>query len=154
MKQITPALLRAQLSVLCGVSLIAVSGCSSFRAATGADKRTPDEFAVAREAPLVVPPDFSLRPPRPGAPRPQEVDAQGQAVQALFGAGATPPAKSPAEQALLDKVGAGRVSSDIRSTVRDDGTIVADKGALLKDVLSTADGSTTPGVSVSKSPPK
>jgi Protein of unknown function (DUF3035) len=139
--------------LLCAVSLVAMSGCSAFRSATGSSKRTPDEFAVAREAPLVVPPDFTLRPPRPGAPRPQEVDAQGQAVQALFGSGASVPAKSPAEQALLDKAGAARVTTDIRSTVKDDGTIVADKGALLKDILSTADGSTAPGVVVSQ-PPK
>ncbi len=139
--------------LLCAASLVMVSGCSAFRSAAGSSKRTPDEFAVAREAPLVVPPDFTLRPPRPGAPRPQEVDAQGQAVQALFGSGATVPPKSPAEQALLDKAGAARVNADIRSTVKDDGTIVADKGALLKDILSTADGSTAPGVVVSK-PPK
>ena len=30
----------------------------------------PDEFAVSRQAPLVVPPDFSLTPPAPGAARP------------------------------------------------------------------------------------
>jgi hypothetical protein len=34
----------------------------------------PDEFAVTRQAPLVVPPDFALTPPNPGAPRPQDVD--------------------------------------------------------------------------------
>ena len=33
-------------------------------------KRAPDEFAVVRRAPLIVPPDFDLRPPDPGAPRP------------------------------------------------------------------------------------
>ncbi len=137
-----------------GVAVMATSGCSSFRGALGSEKRAPDEFAVSREAPLVVPPDFALRPPRPGAPRPQEVDAQGQAVQALFGSAATLPARSPAEQALLDKAGASRVSADIRSTVKDDGTLVADKGALLKDILTTADGSTAPGVKVNQVPPK
>ena len=35
----------------------------------------PDEFAVTRQAPLVVPPDFALSPPNPGAPRPQDVDS-------------------------------------------------------------------------------
>ena len=29
----------------------------------------PDEFAVQRQAPLVVPPDFNLQPPAPGAGR-------------------------------------------------------------------------------------
>ena len=36
----------------------------------------PDEFAVESRAPLTVPPDFDLRPPEPGAPRPQEKTAK------------------------------------------------------------------------------
>ena len=36
------------------------------------NRERPDEFAVQRQAPLVVPPDFSLTPPEPGAPRPSE----------------------------------------------------------------------------------
>ena len=31
------------------------------------NRERPDEFAVQRQAPLVVPPDFSLTPPAPGA---------------------------------------------------------------------------------------
>ena len=33
-------------------------------------KRSPDEFAVVSRAPLIVPPDFELRPPRPGESAP------------------------------------------------------------------------------------
>ena len=36
------------------------------------DRDRPDEFAVQRQAPLVIPPDFELTPPAPGAPRPTE----------------------------------------------------------------------------------
>ena len=36
------------------------------------NRERPDEFAVQRQAPLVVPPDFSLTPPVPGAPRPAD----------------------------------------------------------------------------------
>ncbi len=120
---------------LLGASTLALTACSAIRG----DKQQPDEFAVAREAPLVVPPDFSLRPPRPGAPRPQEVDAQSQAMQALFGAGAVPP-RTAGEEALLKSAGATRANADVRSTVKDDGTIVADKGAMLKEILSTESG--------------
>jgi Protein of unknown function (DUF3035) len=129
-------------------SILALAGCSTLRG----DKKAPDEFAVAREAPLVVPPDFALRPPRPGAPRPQEVDAQSQAMQALFGPAAVP-ARSPAEEALLSKAGAARSTADIRSTVKDDGTIVADKGAMLKEILSTESGKMTDGTSIGTAPP-
>jgi hypothetical protein len=128
----------------------ALSSCSAIRG----DKQQPDEFAVAREAPLVVPPDFALRPPRPGAPRPQEVDAQSQAMQALFGPTATVPGRTPGEEALLTKAGANRSTADIRSTVKDDGTIVADKGAMLKEILSTESGKTTDGAVIGTAPPK
>ena len=45
----------------------------------------PDEFAVARNQPLVVPPDFALTPPRPGEADAGGNDPRGQALQALFG---------------------------------------------------------------------
>jgi hypothetical protein len=110
---------------------LALGACSTFRGGS----QSPDELAVAREAPLTMPPDFTLRPPRPGAPRPQAVDAQGQAIEALFGPGAQVPPKSAGEQALLNRAGANRVSADIRSIVRDDGTEVVDKGTTMKDIL-------------------
>src|SRR5690606_33831923 len=48
---------------------LAVSGCDSAREAMGLNKKSPDEFAVVTRAPLVLPPEFGLRPPQPGAPR-------------------------------------------------------------------------------------
>ncbi|HRQ61138.1 MAG TPA: DUF3035 domain-containing protein, partial [Alphaproteobacteria bacterium] len=42
-----------------------------------------------KRAPLSMPPDYTLRPPRPGAPRPQELEPSMEAKQAIFGAGAT-----------------------------------------------------------------
>jgi Protein of unknown function (DUF3035) len=122
--------------LLMAASAMLVSGCSSL---TGG-KKAPDEFAVTKEAPLVMPPDFALRPPRPGAPRPTELGAQGQALEALFGQGTALPQRSAGEQALLDRAGANKAAPDIRSTVRDDGTIVADKGVFLKEILTTQSG--------------
>ena len=58
-----------------------LSGCGS----SGLFNRVrPDEFAVQRQAPLVVPPDFALTPPQPGAPRPSSHSAQQDALDALF----------------------------------------------------------------------
>ena len=45
----------------------ALSGCDNLRQAAGLNKKSPDEFAVTTKAPLVIPPDFNLRPPMPGA---------------------------------------------------------------------------------------
>src|SRR3546814_18670367 len=48
------------------------------------NRERPDEFAVSRVTPLVIPPDLALSPPKTGAPRPLEVDSKGQALRALF----------------------------------------------------------------------
>ena len=47
---------------------VALSGCNVFRLATGQIKAPFDEFAISTFAPLVVPPDGSLRLPQPGRP--------------------------------------------------------------------------------------
>ncbi len=49
------------------------------------NKVTPDEFRVVTKAPLVVPPDYALRPPAPGKPRPQELQPESVARNALLG---------------------------------------------------------------------
>lgn len=46
-------------------------------------KKSPDEFAVTAKAPLVQPPNYALRPPQPGAARPQEYQPREQAQAAL-----------------------------------------------------------------------
>ena len=50
------------------ICLPMAAGCGDLREAAGLTKKSPDEFAVTTKAPLVIPPDFNLRPPAPGAP--------------------------------------------------------------------------------------
>ena len=95
----------------------------------------PDEFAVQRQAPLVVPPDFSLTPPQPGAPRPASRTAQTDALEAMFG-GSAP--RSDVEKAALLK--AGSPETGIRSTVADPPTNTVDKGDITRDVLAAPPG--------------
>ena len=66
---------------LCAVALM---GCESLRNAAGLQKKSPDEFAVTTKAPLVIPPDFNLRPPMPGAPPSNTRDPSTNAEIALF----------------------------------------------------------------------
>src|SRR5208283_5335621 len=81
------------LSALClaGASLIA--GCGDFKKTIGLEQTLPDEFAVESRAPLTIPPDFDLRPPQPGASRPQEKSADQQAEQIIEQAGPGGPGK-------------------------------------------------------------
>ena len=66
---------------LCAMALM---GCESLRDAAGLQKKSPDEFAVTTKAPLVIPPDFNLRPPMPGAPPSNTRDPSTDAEMALF----------------------------------------------------------------------
>jgi hypothetical protein len=82
-----PSILRSRrlrLLVL-APALLALAGCGDeLRKSFGLGKNAPDEFQVVRRAPLSLPPDFSLRPPQPGAVRPQEGSATEQARRAVL----------------------------------------------------------------------
>lgn len=112
-------------------------GATAMLAACGGltDRNRPDEFAVQRQAPLIVPPDFDLQPPQPGAPRPTEGTAAEQALRAMFPA----PDRSGAETSAL--IQAGEAEPGIRSTVGDTGaTFSVDKGAATRTILAAPEG--------------
>jgi hypothetical protein len=92
---------------LVGMSLLALAGCArgTVQEALGMGKRSPDEFSVVQRAPLIIPPDFNLRPPEPGAPRPQTGTTADQAQRTLFGQSSTPATNSVAAGAELDQTG-------------------------------------------------
>jgi hypothetical protein len=117
----------------------ALSGCTSLKQAMGLDKQPPDEFAIVTKAPLVVPPDFALKPPRPGAQDSQEPTASQGAAQTVFGKEApqqtAKAGQSAGEVALLESAGADRVDDSIRDQVAADNKGAVDKGESLTDRL-------------------
>ena len=129
-------------------SLLALSGAALLGACAhhGIGGGGPDEFAVQREAPLVVPPDFALTPPQPGAPRPAEGTAAQQALQALFG-GSAP--RSATETNALNR--AGTADPGIRSAVGSPTTNTVDKGTTTQAILAAPEGD---GPSASAAIPK
>jgi hypothetical protein len=120
-----------RIALIAGMAAL-LSGCGS-GGLLGRDR--PDEFAVQRQAPLVVPPDFSLVPPQPGAPRPAEGTAAQQALEALFGG---PAPRSAVETSALDK--AGEADPGIRSSVGDTGTFTVDKGTTTQAIVAAPEG--------------
>jgi len=86
-------------------ALTLLQGCSDFRRAIGLDRTGPDEFAVESRAPLTIPPDFDLRPPQPGAARPQEGTAADRARKVVDAAGPGEPGKQASSTLKADKVG-------------------------------------------------
>ncbi len=97
-------------------AVAATSGCSSFSRAVGAAKVAPDEFRVVTAAPLTLPPDYSLRPPRPGEPRPQEMDPDSEAHAAIFGTDVAQNA-SQGERALVTQAGADATDPNVRDQI-------------------------------------
>ena len=135
-----------------GVATLPLGGCDSFNRAIGKTRVIPDEFQVVSNAPLAIPPDYALRPPRVGN-GPEQANPTDQARETVFRAGDTPSQPAPVapsknmsagEQDLLRQAGATNAPSDIRRTVDADPTegVPFDRG--LVDKLLFWSGPTTP----------
>ena len=122
-------------AVVAGVLVLTLAGCGSSGGIF--NRARPNEFAVTRAAPLVVPPDFALTPPTPGTARAQEADSSQAALQAMFGG---PAQRSAAETGALDQAGSARAAPGVRSNVSDPTTNVADKGAVTRDIIAAPEG--------------
>jgi len=120
--------MRKSLTLLL-IPAVALGGCAVFRGKSG----TPDEFAVARNAPLVIPPDYSLTPPVAGTATATPQDAQQQAIEALFGG---PAPRPQSESLLLDEAGRDRVALGVRSIAGDPNTNVVDMGAATQTIIA------------------
>ena len=101
------------------------------------NRERPDEFAVSRQAPLVIPPDFALVPPAPGSPSSNAVDSSKAAMEAMFGG---PAQRSATETSTLNAAGRANAAAGIRSTAGDPGTEVVDKGATTRDIIAAPEG--------------
>lgn len=112
-------------SVLIAIAALGLSACDQeTREDLGLAKTAPDEFSVVTRAPLSVPPDYNLRPPRPGATRPMEISTRDNARRTVFGvqdidqSSRTVKPQDEAEiGAFLNKVGVQEADPAIRDTV-------------------------------------
>lgn len=107
------------------VAAVLIAGSASLGACTASSKAlgltpaVPDEFRVVAKTPLIVPPDYGLRPPVPGEPRPQELQPESRAREALLGRRQSE-ARSDGEKLLASKAGADRADPLIRYVVDDE----------------------------------
>lgn len=111
-----------------GAVALAVAGCdTTVQETLGLGRRAPDEFQVVRRAPLVVPPDATLRPPGVGAPAAPRRDPALQARGILTGEERVPRpgSLSEAERALI-------ASSPVRSEPGIRERIVAENAELAR----------------------
>ena len=131
--------------------LLTLAGCArgTVQEALGMGKRSPDEFSVVSRAPLILPPDYGLRPPQPGESRPgvdtpserarssltggpgqQALAAEQEVVSATFDAPDAPDAPdevaSSGERALVAQATPTPVDPDIRRRIAEENMELAE----------------------------
>lgn len=111
---------------LLGAVAASIAGCDTIRDAAGQTKDSPDEFAVVTKAPLVIPPDYNLRPPAAGAAPTNQIAPTQAAQAALFTAdpatvaASLPATMSTGERYLLVKAGVQNADPAIRQEIASD----------------------------------
>ncbi len=107
------------------IAALSLSACGDAKKMMGLEKTAPDEFAVYSRAPLSMPPDYALKPPKPGAERPQAEDEAIKAQRALTGRNVNTSRANengyanmtPGLESLLQQTGAVGVDPTIRQTI-------------------------------------
>jgi len=142
-------------------AIFALTACEGVKQQFGLNKQSPDEFRVVARAPLSLPPDYTLRPPEPGAVRPQEGTAAQQAAKAIFRTSSskslsptqvsvsTPAtqSRSAGELSLLKAAGADSADLDIRALVNAESDLLRKDRGFLEALVFWRDRE-DPGVTV------
>ena len=131
---LTPTSLTSTALTLASVAVAAaaLAGCSGAAEKLGLNSQAPDEFKVVAKAPLVVPPDYALRPPAPGEPRPTELQPESQARVALIGEQEASQ-RSQGENLLVARAGGGKADPLIRYVMDDEFGSIAHKDKSFAD---------------------
>ena len=128
--------MRKAIALILVLPALGLGGCSLFG---GSKQQALDEFAVARNAPLVIPPDYTLTPPVAGTVSSTAESAQAQAIEALFGG---PSPRSQTETSLLERAGRDRAALGARSIAGDPETRVVDKGQTTLAIINAPESAT------------
>ena len=141
--------------------IVPLGACDSgpaLKSALGFDRKPPDEFTVVSRAPLSMPPDYALRPPRAGALRPQETTPTEVAKNTVFRTAsdsreaADPPivqgSRTVGEVALLKQVGAGSADPNIRRVLASENSALLESDRGFIDTLIFWRKADEPGIVV------
>ena len=123
----------------------ALVGCGGVRDQLGLTKKPPDEFTVVSKPPLVIPPNFNLRPPLTGTTATGELQPTDIAQAVLLanqnaGLQANNTSinhtdRSSGELAILRMAGASNADSSIREIVLRETTMLEEKDKLFTNRL-------------------
>ena len=127
-----------KMTSLVGLTL-AMTGCTRTSKALGLTKSTPNEFNILTKAPLVVPPEYNLRPPKIGESSSENNYTQKAARDALIGnIDAAEP--SQGEIVLLSKAGVSRADQEIRIVIDGENAVERKTKSFTDQVLFWRDG--------------
>ncbi len=120
------------------IALGSLNGCAGAKRAFGMQKVAPDEFTVVTKAPLILPPNYALRPPQPGAPGPASIEPLGGAETALFGReGLSDNAQgyTSGEVGLLETTGGSGANPDIRKVLNSETASLVEKDSSIAETI-------------------
>ncbi|MEE9347492.1 MAG: DUF3035 domain-containing protein [Robiginitomaculum sp.] len=109
--------MKTTLTLLTAAAMaLTLPACKTLNKASGARKGVPNEFNILTKAPLVVPPEYNLRPPASGQSRPEDSYTSKVAREALLGEidDAKP---SRGEILLMTKAGVGKANPEVRIVI-------------------------------------
>ena len=125
---------RWRMATLVFCVCVGLGGCEKLNQVLGPSKQAPDEFTVYSRAPLAIPPDYGLHPPKPGAPRPQNLENRGRARAVVLGRTSAPThlpraleQASPGIRDFLSKSGAMGLDPNIREIVGKETGVLAEE---------------------------
>jgi len=130
---------RRAVGPIVALAALLLAGCSTDLSRDfGFTRDAPDEFTVTTRAPLSMPPDYTLRPPRPGEARPQEQSARQQAEEALapqIALTGTPAGEDSAGQRALVQEAGPPAPANIRALVNNAAAAEASQNSSFVDTL-------------------
>ena len=124
---------------LTALGAVALGGCTQTTKALGITKNAPNEFNILTKAPLVVPPEYNLRPPELGTSSAENNYTQKAAREALIG-DVDPAEPTRGEIVLMSKAGVGNANQEIRLEIDGQNSVERKSAAFSDRVLFWKDG--------------
>ena len=142
---------KALFSVLSVTLLFAfLTGCGEVRSMLGQNKQSPDEFAVLSQAPLSIPPNFTLRAPEPGAKRAKKTSKRSDIKRIVLKSEAAdamnpiPIIGGSGEKSLRNLLGTSSAKPDIRRLLNEENKeLIYTDQRLINKLLKWPSGSAT-----------
>ncbi len=132
--------LKANIALMvAAAAMLTLSGCASASNALGLRKDAPNEFNILTNAPLIVPPEYNLRPPAPGESSLINNYSQQSAREAMIGE-VDPTEPTRGEIVLLTRAGVGRTDQEIRLKIDGQNSVERKSASLTNRILFWRDG--------------